>query len=87
MRRHLTVLTLLILAALAPRPAATRQPSRHLRRASTVNGSIVSFANGGAGSQSSKHSSVSSVTVPAGIRITIVGTDITVDVSGDGTFS
>ncbi len=88
MRRHLTVLTLLILAAFGA-AACGDSPTEPSSSGSsvTVNGNIVSFANGGAGSQNSSTSSVSSVTVPAGIRITIVGTNITVDVRGDGTFT
>lgn len=88
MRRHLTVLTLLILVNLGAAACGDSSPASPSSASSvTVNGNIVSFANGGAGSQNSSTSSVSSVTVPAGIRITIVGTNITVDVSGDGTFT
>ena len=88
MRRHLTVLTLLILAALGAAACGDSSPTEPSSASSvTVNGNIVSFANGGAGSQNSGTSSVSSVTVPAGIRITIAGTNITVDVRGDGTFT
>ena len=86
MRRHLTVLTLLILAALGAAACGDSSPTSPSSASSvTVNGNIVSFASGG--SQNSSTSSVSSVTVPNGIRITIVGTNITVDVSGDGTFT
>ena len=88
MRRHLTVLTLLILAALGAAACGDSSPTEPSSASSvTVNGNIVSFANGSAGSQNSGTSSVSSVTVPAGIRITIAGTNITVDVRGDGTFT
>lgn len=86
MRRHLTVLTLLILAAFGVAACGDSSPTSPSSASSvTVNGNIVSFANGG--SQNSSSSSVSSVTVPNGIRITVAGTNITVDVSGDGTFT
>jgi len=87
-RRHLTVLTLLILAALGAAACGDNSSPTSPSSASsvTVNGNIVSFASSASGSQNSSTSSVSSVTVPSGMRITIVGTNITVDVSGDGTF-
>ena len=87
MRRHLTVLTLLILAAFGAAVCGDSPTEPSSASSVTVNGNIVSFANAGAGSQNSSTSSVSSVTVPAGIRITIVGTNIAVDVTGDGTFT
>jgi len=86
-RRHLTVLTLLILAAFGAAVCGDSPTEPSSASSVTVNGNIVSFANAGAGSQNSSTSSVSSVTVPAGIRITIVGTNIAVDVTGDGTFT
>ena len=85
MRRHLTVLALLILAALGAAACGDSPTEPSSASSVTVNGNIVSFANGG--SQGSSTSSTTSVTVPAGIRITIVGTNISVDVTGDGTFT
>jgi hypothetical protein len=78
---------LLILAALGAAACGDSPTEPSSASSVTVNGNIVSFASGAAGSQNSNTSSVSSVTVPAGIRITIVGTNISVDVSGDGTFT
>jgi hypothetical protein len=78
---------LLILAAFGAAACGDSPTEPSSASSVTVNGNIVSFANAGAGSQNSSTSSVSSVTVPAGIRITIVGTNIAVDVTGDGTFT
>jgi len=86
-RRHLTVLALLILAAFGAAACGDSPTEPSSASSVTVNGNIVSFASGAAGSQGSSTSSTTSVTVPAGIRITIVGTNITVDVTGDGTFT
>ena len=88
MRRHLTVLALLLAAAVGAAACGDKSPTSPSGAGSvTVNGSIVQFSGGSAGSQSSRTSSVASATVPGGIKVKVAGTNIIVDVSTDGTFT
>ena len=86
-RRHLTVLALVVLAAFSATACGDSPTSPSGASSVTVNGNIASFSSGSASAQNSRSSSMASATVPAGIRITVSGTNISVDVSGDGTFT
>ena len=86
-RRHLTVLVFAALAAFSAAACGDSPSSPSGASSVTVNGSIVSFATGSAGSQNAQTSSTASVSVPTGIRVKVSGTNIDVDVNTDGTFT
>jgi hypothetical protein len=77
----------MVLAALSAAACGDSPSSPSGASSVTVNGSIVSFASGSAGSQSARTSSTTSVSVPVGMRVKVNGTNIDVDVQTDGTFT
>ena len=88
MRRALTVLAVVSMFVVATACSSSNNPSSPSSTGGiVVNGSIVSSGGGANGSTSGFSGGATSGSLPAGLTITVVGTNITVTVSANGAFT